>query len=102
MPLSSQVRWRSERGTTIVLITVFMMSLLGAAAIAIDVGSWYQAKRHLQDDADAAALAGAAYLPAGTSSAAATTNFNKNKLVGETAVVTSATTTVTVAVTYVA
>jgi Flp pilus assembly protein TadG len=99
---SSHRRSSRERGQTLVLITVFMLSLLGAAAMAIDVGSWYQAKRHLQDDADAAALAGAAYLPAGTSSAAATTNFNNNKLVGETAQITVATTTVTVAVTYAA
>jgi Flp pilus assembly protein TadG len=98
----SHRRSSRERGQTLVLITVFMLSLLGAAAMAIDVGSWYQAKRHLQDDADAAALAGAAYLPAGTSSAAATTNFNKNKLVGETAQITVATSTVTVAVTYAA
>ncbi len=71
-----------------VLITVFMMSLLGMAALAIDAGSWYQDKRQLQDDADAAALAGAANLPAGTASSSATTNFNKNKLTGETVVVT--------------
>jgi Flp pilus assembly protein TadG len=91
----------SERGQSLVLITVFMMSLLGMAAMAIDAGSWYQDRRHLQDDADAAALAGAAYIPSGTASASATTNFNKNKLSGETATVTlPAADTVTVTASY--
>jgi Flp pilus assembly protein TadG len=91
----------SERGQSLVLITVFMMSLLGMAAMAIDAGSWYQDRRHLQDDADAAALAGAAYIPAGSQSSSATTNFNKNKMTGETATVTTPTyDSVTVSVTY--
>jgi len=81
----------SERGQSLVLITVFMMSLLGMAAMAIDAGSWYQDRRHLQDDADAAALAGAAYIPAGTQTSSATTNFDKNKMTGETATVTTPT-----------
>jgi Flp pilus assembly protein TadG len=98
---SSHHRSLSERGQSLVLITVFMMSLLGMAAMAIDAGSWYQDRRHLQDDADAAALAGAAYIPAGTASTSATTNFNKNKMTSETVVVTTpAADTVTVAVTY--
>jgi Flp pilus assembly protein TadG len=69
-----------QRGQTLPLIVVFMMSLLGMAAMSIDVGSWYQDKRHLQADADAAALAGAAGLPIGTTSSAATANFLKNRL----------------------
>jgi Flp pilus assembly protein TadG len=57
-----------------------MMSLLGMAALAIDVGSWYQTKRSLQADVDAAALAGASQLPAGWSFAqtAAQGNYAKN------------------------
>jgi Flp pilus assembly protein TadG len=91
----------SERGQSLALITIFMMSLLGMAALAIDAGSWYQDKRHLQDDADAAALAGAAYIPSGTATTSATANFNKNKLSGETAAVTTpAADTVTVTATY--
>jgi Flp pilus assembly protein TadG len=94
---------RSECGTTLVLITVFMMSLLGMAAMTIDVGSWYAAKRHVQADADAAALAGASNIPANVASANATANFNTNKLLGETLSVTTPTAdTVSVTVTYLA
>jgi hypothetical protein len=53
----------SQRGQTLVLITVFMFSLLGMCALAIDVGSWYQQKRAAQSAADAGALAGAESLP---------------------------------------
>jgi Flp pilus assembly protein TadG len=77
-----------ERGQTLVVITVFMMSLLGMAAMAIDVGTWYQDKRHLQSDADAAALAGAAAIAINTANMAASANFTQNKLSGETATVT--------------
>lgn len=71
----------AERGQSLALITVFMMVLLGACALAIDVGSWYQAKRAAQASADASALAGASQLPAGWSNAqtAATTQFTTNK-----------------------
>jgi Flp pilus assembly protein TadG len=84
----------AERGQTLVLIVVFMMSLLGMAAMAIDVGSWYQTKRHLQADVDAAALAAAASIPLGPSSATtvATAEFNKNKISSsETAAITTPT-----------
>jgi Flp pilus assembly protein TadG len=54
---------RSQRGQTLPIITLFMFALLGMCALAIDVGSWYQQKRSLQNAADAGALAGAAYLP---------------------------------------
>jgi Flp pilus assembly protein TadG len=60
-------RMGDQRGQSLVVITLFMMSLLGMAAMAIDVGSWYQTKRSLQADADSAALAGVASLPAGWS-----------------------------------
>jgi Flp pilus assembly protein TadG len=59
---------------------IFMMSLLGMSALAIDVGSWYQDKRHLQADADAAALAGAAAITTNAASTAATANFIKNRM----------------------
>ena len=66
---SSTHRSYAERGQSLVLITVFMMSLLGMAALAIDAGSWYQTKRTVQASADAAALAGASQLPVGWSTA---------------------------------
>ena len=43
--------------------TTLRFVLLGMAAVGIDVGSWYQAQRHDQSVADAAALAGAQALP---------------------------------------
>ena len=60
---------RSESGQAIVLVTVWMVVLLGMAGFVIDVGSWYQHQRRLQSDADAAALAGAQELPTNVESA---------------------------------
>jgi Flp pilus assembly protein TadG len=54
---------RNERGQSLVLTVVVLVSLLGMAALVLDVGSWYRAKRNLQSTADAAALAGAQALP---------------------------------------
>jgi Flp pilus assembly protein TadG len=77
----------AQCGQSLALITVFMMVLLGACALAIDVGSWYQAKRAAQASADASALAGASQLPAGWSYAqtAATGEFTTNKGASDTA-----------------
>jgi hypothetical protein len=49
----------------VVLVIVFMVVLLGMAALVIDVGYAYYAHRSLQGSADAAALAGAQELPDG-------------------------------------
>jgi Flp pilus assembly protein TadG len=46
-----------------VLTVVFMVVLIGMAALVLDVGSWYRADRSAQSTADAAALAGAQALP---------------------------------------
>jgi Flp pilus assembly protein TadG len=59
-------RLRSESGQALVLVTVFMVVLLGGAAMSIDAGSWYLEHRRVQATADAAALAGAQALPAST------------------------------------
>ena len=77
----------SERGQTIVLLVVFMFVLLGFCALAIDVGLWYQDKRAVQSNADAAALAGASVLPAGWSTAQTTAanEFNSNMAGGDVA-----------------
>ena len=48
-----------QSGQALVLTVVMLVSLLGMAALVLDVGSWYRAKRNLQATADAAALAGA-------------------------------------------
>jgi Flp pilus assembly protein TadG len=70
----------SQRGQTLVLLTLFMFALLGMCAIAIDMGSWYQQKRSLQNGTDAGALAGAAGLPVSwsTATSAAASQFGKN------------------------
>jgi Flp pilus assembly protein TadG len=54
---------RSDRGQATVLTLVFLVVLLGMAALVLDLGSWYRADRATQSTADAAALAGAQALP---------------------------------------
>ena len=54
---------RNDRGQATVLTLVFLVVLLGMAALTLDVGSWYRADRATQSTADAAALAGAQALP---------------------------------------
>src|SRR6202040_1434270 len=53
-----QRSWR-ERGFTMALVTVAMVSIIGMAALSIDIGTLYQAKAEAQRAADAAALAAA-------------------------------------------
>jgi putative Flp pilus-assembly TadE/G-like protein len=57
------MRTSSDRGQATVLTLVFLVVLLGMAALVLDVGSWYRADRAAQSTADAAALAGAQALP---------------------------------------
>ena len=54
---------RSDRGQATVITLVFLVVLLGMAALVLDIGSWYRADRATQSAADAAALAGAQALP---------------------------------------
>jgi hypothetical protein len=54
---------RDTRGQAAVMTVLFLTVLIGASAMSLDVGSWYHAKRQLQAEADAAALAGAQALP---------------------------------------
>ena len=85
----------------LVLLALFMVSFMGMAALTIDVGSWYRAKGFVQADADAAALAGASAIPAGTAAARASATFAANKHSGETATVTTpAADSVSVSVSY--
>ena len=56
-------RLRDESGQALVLSAMFLTVLLGMAALAVDVGSWYHADRKAQAAADAAALAAAQELP---------------------------------------
>jgi len=57
------------RGQATVITVVFLVVLLGMAALVLDIGSWYRADRATQSAADAAALAGAQVLPYDTANA---------------------------------
>jgi Flp pilus assembly protein TadG len=69
-----------SKGQAAVLSVLFLVGLLGMAALVLDVGSWFRASRASQAAADASALAGAQALPSDPSSAtnAALTWANKN------------------------
>lgn len=56
-------RVAGDRGQATVLTVIFLMALLGAVAMVLDVGSWFREQRDTQSDADAAALASAQALP---------------------------------------
>jgi hypothetical protein len=60
-------RLADQTGQTLILSAFFLTVLLGMSALAIDVGTWYQADRAAQSTADAAALAAAQALPADAS-----------------------------------
>jgi len=52
-------RRHHERGQTIILVAISLVSLLAMAALAIDIVTLYAARSEMQRAADAAALAGA-------------------------------------------
>jgi hypothetical protein len=54
---------RSERGQAFAIMIIALVALLGTAALTMDVGFAWYAKRQVQASADAAALAGAQQLP---------------------------------------
>src|SRR6266508_5430764 len=56
-------RGRKERGQTLLLFVLAATVLMGFTAMAIDVGLFFEDRRHFQNTADAAALAGVAELP---------------------------------------
>ena len=58
-----RTRLHEERGQALVMTVIFLVVLVGAAAITTDVGAWYRQQRQAQATADAAALAGAQVLP---------------------------------------
>lgn len=79
---------RSDRGQATVLTVIFLVALLGAVALVLDVGSWFREQRDTQSTADAAALAAAQALPEspGTANVLAAQYVGKNG--GGTSVVT--------------
>jgi len=63
-----RVNRRDESGQTLILFVLALGVLLGMAAMTIDVGLAYVARRDMQNAADAAALAGADAILEGQSS----------------------------------
>lgn len=51
-----------EQGQTLALFALFVTILIGAAALAVDYGSWLKVRRDYQNAADAAVLAGSVHL----------------------------------------
>ncbi len=49
---------RDERGSALVIFVIVVPLILILGTLAVDVGNWFTHKRHLQTQADAAALAG--------------------------------------------
>jgi Flp pilus assembly protein TadG len=94
-----QARRSCEGGQALPLICFFMITVIAFAGLAVDVGNAYVQRRSVQNVADAAALAGAAAIPAGTYTAAAQQMAAKNDKAGDTVSVSfNGTDTVTVTV----
>ncbi len=80
--LRNRLHGAGERGGILVLFALLLPVLVLMLALAIDVGNWFVHKRHLQMQADAAALAGGAHFgdcfspDPGVSGAADTTIVN--------------------------
>ena len=53
----------SERGQVLVIFAILLPTLIGMAGLAVDVGTYAADRRHLQNAADAIALAAAQELP---------------------------------------
>ncbi len=63
---------RSQSGQATVLTVLFLVVLVGITGAVLDVGAWFRGDRDLQADSDAAALAGAQFLPEDPAAATAT------------------------------
>ena len=59
----SNLRRDGEHGVVAVWVALTMVVLLGFAGWAVDFSRWNDERAHMQKAADAAALAGAVYLP---------------------------------------
>ena len=56
----------TRKGAVIVLVAVLIVVLLGFTVLAVDVGYMYDTRAELQNAADSAAMAAAAFLSSGT------------------------------------
>jgi Flp pilus assembly protein TadG len=64
------IRRSDQRGQSLVLVVISLTVLLGMAALVLDLGMGWYAKRQLQASVDAAALAGAQELPSSANAVA--------------------------------
>lgn len=71
---------RTERGAVAVVVALFMVPLLGFAAISIDVASMWSDRQRLQTSADSAALAIAQACAHDTSTCVGTAPYTANTL----------------------
>src|SRR5450755_3971057 len=71
---------RDESGIALIWMSLFLMVLIGFAALAVDIGHGYLVAQRAQNAADAAALAGTIYLPGDlpTAQSAAATVASQN------------------------
>jgi hypothetical protein len=65
-------RGRGESGAVAIIVGLMLPVLLGFAGLALDLGHWYLTGNQEQKAADAAALAGAVYLPGDPATAIST------------------------------
>ena len=75
-------RVRDDRGSALAFVVVFIVVLLGVAALVIDWGSWFTEQRHLQAAADAATLAAAQDLPNTSLASTDATTYAANNVSG--------------------
>lgn len=68
-PRRSTSTGRDERGFSLVLMSLFLVALLGMAGLVVDLGAWQVEASRIQQAADAAALAGVVRLPEGDTEA---------------------------------
>jgi hypothetical protein len=57
--IGRSARLKDERGAVLLIVAVGMFALVFIVAAVVDTGNWFEHRRHLQLQADAAALAGA-------------------------------------------
>jgi Flp pilus assembly protein TadG len=62
-------RHTDERGQALLITVLFLVVLMGCAALTLDVGMWFREQRQAQATADEAALAGAQALPTNSANA---------------------------------
>jgi hypothetical protein len=63
------MKYRNQKGSVLLLMVITIPFLFALSALAVDIGSLYSQRAHMQNIADAAALAGASQLSIGQTEA---------------------------------